>query len=157
MHKQMGFTLIELIFALVLIGIVSVMGGRVLLSGYQTFLTTQNIVETGWQGVIALNRLADDIHTIRSSTDITTIQATQFSFVDNAGNTVQYQLSGSVLTRNGLSLASGLQAFALGYLDSNGATTTTPANVRYVSVSLTVADDGMTRNFATLAATRGMR
>ena len=155
-YQQKGFTFIELILVVILLGIISVVIGRILLEGYRTFLTSQSILETDWQGWMALERMVNDIHTIRSAADLSTIQPNQLIFVNMNGNTIQYQLSGSSLMRNSFVLASGIQSLNFSYLDANGATTATPSAVRYISLSLSVAHDPLTQTVSTLAATRGM-
>lgn len=155
-QKQTGFTLIELVMTIVLMGIISVVMGRILFQGYQTFLTSQNISETDWHGFLALERIASDIHNIRSAGDISTIQSNQFTFVDVDGNTVQYQVSGNTLLRNGQTLAGGVQSFSFSYTDENGATTATPSSVRYISLSANLTQGNLTQSFATMSATRDM-
>ena len=155
-YQQKGFTFIELILVVILLGIISVVIGRILLEGYRTFLTSQSILETDWQGWMALERMVNDIHTIRSAADLSTIQTNQLTFVNTNGNTIQYQLSGSSLMRNNFILASGIQSLNFSYLDANGTTTAIPSAVRYISLSLRVAHDQLTQTVSTLAATRGM-
>ena len=155
-YQQKGFTFIELILVVILLGIISVVIGRILLEGYRTFLTSQSILETDWQGWMALERMVNDIHTIRSAADLSTIQTNQLTFVNTNGNTIQYQLSGSSLMRNSFILASGIQSLNFSYLDANGTTTAIPSAVRYISLSLRVAHDQLTQTVSTLAATRGM-
>lgn len=153
-HKQQGFTLLELIFSMILLGIISVVVGPFLLQGYKNYLTSQHILESDWQGFIAIERIANDIHTIRSFADITTIQSTQLTFVNINGNSVQYQFSGSSLLRNGLILASGIQSFNLEYLDKNGTVTATPSDVRYISISISALQGNITASFSTISALR---
>ncbi len=152
--KMRGFTLLELIVAIVLMGIISVVISRVLLNGYQHFLTAQNISETDWKGFLVLSRLVDDIHTIRTPEDISTIAATQLTFTNTSNSTVQYQLSSGTVFRNGLALATGVQGFALSYLDKNGSATGTVSAVRFIVISVTLTQDNLTQSFSTVAAVR---
>src|SRR3990167_1516897 len=125
---QNGFTLIELVFSILLMGIISVVVGSILLNGYKTLLTSENISQADWQGFIALERIVNDIHTIRSAADISTISASNLVFTDVNGNSIQFQLSGSTLLRNSQTLASGIQGLTFGYLDANGSTTATASS-----------------------------
>lgn len=152
-----GFTLLELIFVIVLVGIISVVITKTLFQSYQVFQTGQNISEADWQAYLALDRLTQDIHNIRSASDMTTITANQFTFVDKTGTTVQYQFSSNALLRNSQTLAAGIQSFAFSYLDQNGATTAVTSNVRYVGINITTVQQTVTVSFATLIATRGMK
>lgn len=157
MYRYKGFTLIELIATIVLMAIISIIVGQVLLNGYQNFITSQNISQTDWRGLLALERLANDIHTIRSAGDISTITSTQLAFTDVNGTAIQFQLSGSNLLRNSQLLASGVQSFNFSYLDKNGATTAAPSSVRFISISLALVENNFTQSFSTLIATRGMQ
>lgn len=155
-REQAGFTLIELVFTMVLISIISIVIGKVFFQGYQTLLTSSNISESDWQGFIGLERMVNDIHTIRSSAGITTINASQLAFTDVNGNSITFQLSGSNLLRNSQILASNVQSLAFGYLDANGNTTATASSVRYISIAMTMTKGDMTLSMSTLAGTRGM-
>ncbi len=153
---QLGFTLLEFVFTILLVGIISVVVGRILYQGYNDMMMSENISNADWQGLIALDRITNDIHTIRSSADVTTISSTQLAFVDINGNTVTLQYSGSTITRNGLTLATGVTDFSFGYLDNTGATTSSPASVRYITINMTVTQGTMTLGMSTVAGTRGM-
>jgi hypothetical protein len=124
--------------------------------GFQSFTVAQNVSETDWQGFIALERMTDDIHNIRSPADVTTISASQLNFVDTSGTSVQYSLSGGSLLRNSQILASGVTGLTFGYLNSNGATTATPSAMRYVSIALTLTQQNIVASFTTLIGTRAI-
>ena len=155
-RRVSGFTLIEMVFVIVIMGIMSVVIGDILFQGYQTLNTSKNISEASWQGFIALERMANDIHTIRSAGNISTVTSSQFAFVDVNGTTVTYQLSGTSLLRNSQILASGVQSLSFSYLNANGSTTATASQVRYITVSLTLTQGPMSLAMSTLVGTRGM-
>lgn len=155
-RSQKGFSLIELIITIVIMGIISVVVGKILLQGYKTFITSQNISDADWQGLMALESITNDIHNIRSAADIITISASTFSFVDMTGTTVTYTLSGSNLQRNSLTVASGMSALTFSYLDKNGSVTASAAAVRYITISVTAVQNTMSLAFSTLVGTRGM-
>lgn len=155
-RSQHGFSLIELVMTIVIMGIISVVVGEILVQGYKTFITTQDISEVDWQGLLALESLTNDIHNIRSAADITTISSSTFSFTDMTGTTITYALSGSTLQRNSLTVASGVSALTFSYLDKDGAVTASATAVRYVSISVTAVQNNMSLAFTTLVGTRGM-
>lgn len=155
-RKKRGFSLIELILTIAILGIVSVVIGRILLQAYQTFLTSKVIATTDWNGFLTLEKMANDIHSIRSAGDIGTISPSQLSFVDVSGTNVQYQISGTSLLRNSLTVATGVQALSLSYLDKSGATTATPSLVRYIGISVSFVQDGLSTTISTAVGTRGM-
>ena len=154
-QRAQGFSLIELVLVLVIISVISVVIAKILFQGFQSFKTSENISEADWQGWIAVQQLVDDIHTIRSSGDISTITSTQLNFVDVNNSSVQYQWSGNTLSRNGVTLATGLTSFSLSYLNSSGAATSTASAVRYVVIALTATQGTLTVAFSTTAGIRG--
>ena len=153
-RRLQGFTLIEMVMTIMIFGIIAVVVSRTLFHGYQTFMTAQHISDVDWQGFLALERITDDLRTIRSPADITTLQTSQLTFVNVSGSSVQFQLSGSNLLRNGQILASGVQGLTFNYLNSSGATTASAAAVRYIRVSVNVASGGISLPFSTLIAVR---
>jgi prepilin-type N-terminal cleavage/methylation domain-containing protein len=155
-HKQAGFTLLELIITIVMLAVISVAVGRIVLEGLSMMQTSDKISSTGWQGLIALERFTNDVHRIRSKADITTVTASQFTFTDVNGTSVAYSLSSGKLMRAGQILADDIQSITFSYLDGSGASTSTAANVRYVKLALTLAHDGLTLSMATLTGVRGI-
>lgn len=152
----MGFTLIELVMVLMIISVISVVVGKILLQSGRSFTTSNNITEVDWQGFAVLARMTEDIHNIRSKNDIATISATQLGFTNTSGTSVQYALSGSTLSRNSQTLATGVTAFSLGYLDSLGASTSIPSLVRYITITLSTTEGNVSTSFSTLIGTRGL-
>lgn len=156
MRGKRGFTLIEMTLTLVLMGIIGVIIGRVMFQSFQMFTAAQNLSETDGKAFVALERIVNDIHTMRSPADITTMSASQLTFVDLNGTSIQFQLSGTTLSRNSQTLATGVQSLVFTYKGSTGATTATASQVRYIAIALTTSQGTMTASFSTQAAIRGI-
>lgn len=156
MRRQRGFTLVELVMVIAIMGIVSVVVSRILFQSFQTFIAAQNVTNIDWEALLVMQRFENDVHNIRSSNDISTISSGTFSFVDVSGNTVTYQLSGSTLLRNSQTLATGVQSIAFGYYDANYAVTASTTGVRYVTLSAAFVQNNLSLSFSTMAGTRGM-
>lgn len=156
MRRQRGFTLLELILSIVIIGVISVVVGRIIFQSFKTFTIAQNVSDIDWQGLLVMENFANDVHTIRSANDISTITSSNFSFVNTSGTTVTYQLSGSTLTRNSQTLATGVQSIGFAYYDKNYSVTATAANVRYITFTATFLQNNLSLPFITMAGTRGM-
>lgn len=63
---QKGFTLIELVTTLILVGIIGAFGGFFLYTGIQGFLTSKFSSETALQAQIALDRISTELRHIQA-------------------------------------------------------------------------------------------
>lgn len=154
-QKQLGFTLIEVVMSIAIFSMVSVVIGRLVYAGFQTFNASNNISEVDWNMNLAQNRFSTEVHTIRSASDISSASASQFSFTDNTGGSVTYSFSGAALLRNGTPIATGMVGGNFSYLTSTGAATTTPSAIRYVVLTLDLQSDVLSTQASILAGTRG--
>jgi type II secretory pathway pseudopilin PulG len=140
-RRSKGDTLMELIFVIVILGIVATIGSLIITRGINAFFGGRDITRADWQARVALERMTRDLREVRTptSTDITTFTATQFTYNDIFANNVSYTLSGTTLTRNTQPLADNISAVNFSYLQRDGNTTAaTAAQVFYITVQLTV-------------------
>jgi prepilin-type N-terminal cleavage/methylation domain-containing protein len=147
-----GFTLIEAIITIVIVGIISSIAALIILEGMTASSKEQNLSSVHYQARIAMERMAREIRLIRSQTvgDIPTMAAADLIFCDMTGKAVEFQLAGTVLNRresatcsplawgawNALS-SSGVNPLTFTYLDSAGAGGATAANLWFVDINLT--------------------
>lgn len=146
-------SLVELILVIVLLAIIAGFGSTLLSGGFDAYFSERDTADAVWQGRLALARLDRDLRTVRSPTpsDLTMSPATQISFVNTAGNTVSYALSGTTLTRNGQPLADGISNLNFTYIASDGSTTAaSAAAVYYIAASFTVIQNGVSLDRRTL-------
>lgn len=157
---QQGFTLIEMVIVIVILGIIASMSSQLLMQGLNTFTTGENIVNANWQGQIAIERMSRDISLIRSPTDISNIASNNFAFTDVNNNTLTYSLSGTdlVLTQNGSNviLARGIQSLTFTYFDKTGASTGTASSVRLIGVSINVTGNNVNYTLSTMIYPRNL-
>jgi prepilin-type N-terminal cleavage/methylation domain-containing protein len=136
--KSHGFTLIEIVVVIIILGVIAGIGSRMIQAGFNAYLTNQYITGANAQARLALERMPRDIHNINAAANITTATASQLSFTDINGSTVTYQRSGTQLMRSGQVLADGINSLTFSYLDRNAVSTTTRANICYVTTSLNI-------------------
>lgn len=148
--RMQGYTLMELIIVITILGMLSVASMEFVLIGFQAYSTGKDASDANWQGLVALSRMGREIHLIRSPNSIdTTSTAALFKFTDEDGTTITYDLSGSNLQRTeGASaaqiLADGLSSVTFNYYNSAGASVTPPLSsvtaptIRYVQITLVV-------------------
>jgi prepilin-type N-terminal cleavage/methylation domain-containing protein len=138
--NEAGFSIIEIVIVILIIGILAAISSRVLLEGSTTYYKAQDVMVGYWQGKIAMQRFARDMGKVRSKNNISTATATNLVFTDVEGNNVNYQLSGSSLTINGKTLADGIDLAnsSFQYFDDTLTTTSTLPLIRYIKLQLKI-------------------
>jgi prepilin-type N-terminal cleavage/methylation domain-containing protein len=155
-RKQQGFTLIELISVMVLVSIIVAISSQMLAQGFNAYLTSEDIIDANWQGQMAIERMVRDIRTVRSANDISVKTSSAFTFVNLAGNTMAYSLSGSNLMLNGNILANGVNSLTFTYYDKNGTPGASTANLNYVNIALNITQNNANFSVNTTAFLRDL-
>jgi prepilin-type N-terminal cleavage/methylation domain-containing protein len=94
-----GFTIIELVITMVLIGIVAYIAADAMSTGFKAFFVTDNRKEALDQARIAMERMTREIRNIRGSSDISTANATTLTFTDISGTTITFTLNAGNINR----------------------------------------------------------
>lgn len=133
LFSRKGFSLIELIMVIAVVGIISVAVAPIFFGGFQAFFTSRNLAGMNAQAELAMDRMAREIRGADPSLDLdpTTLPtASQFKFHLYNGTTqavwVTYSLSGTNLMRNTDTLATSISNLAFAYYKSDGTTLTPP-------------------------------
>ena len=155
-----GFSLVELVVVIVLLGIVAAVAAPFVSNSFKAYFTGRDLVETDWQGRVALERMTRELRTVRLPADLTMTSGSDLTFVDIDGNSVRYFMSNCVLTiceltRNTQPLATGVSGLAFSYLQRDGKTTTvTPASVYYITVDFTATQGANSRPYQATVSPR---
>ena len=142
--RQIGFSLVEVIVVIVVLGVVASMGAMVLRDGIVGYLRGREITGADWQGRLAMERMTRELRTI-ASPNYSNIAATAcgsstFTFSDATGNAISYTQSTTTLLRNGQPLADNVGGLRFYCLQSDGKTySTAAAAAYYVTVSMVVS------------------
>lgn len=147
-----GFTIIELVITMVLIGIVAYIAADAMSTGFKAFFVTDNRKEALDQARIAMERMTREIRNVRSSSDIGTANPTEFCFINIEGTRVSFRYSANAITREepavcpgsgGNTLANSVTGFSFSYLQSNGSPDPTPPNnTKRITINLTTTISG---------------
>ena len=153
-----GFTLMELVVTIVLLGILGAVGSSMVGNTMNTAYHTTHNHASASQARYAAERVAREIREMAylvSGYHITSMTATNLAFTKEDGTSVTIASSGGNLTMSyggtTSTLTNQVSAFALVYLDQLGTVTTSTADVRFVQVTLTLvnAKTGMTDSVRT--------
>jgi prepilin-type N-terminal cleavage/methylation domain-containing protein len=140
--RSNGFTLIEIVITIVLISIISGLAAVIILQGVKGYSAEDQRSNLHYQARIAMERMEREIRLIRGQgADITTMALTNLQYVDINNSTVGFSWANPTLSRwNGVGndvLASSITAFSFTYLQQDGATAATAANVWFIDIAMT--------------------
>jgi prepilin-type N-terminal cleavage/methylation domain-containing protein len=151
--SQRGFTLMEFIIVIVVLGILSVVGSSVIVDTFRTTRMVDSSQSAANQARYAMERLAREMREVKYDTatrsyNINSIAsgATTASFTNMINNTARAVVvdlnSGNLRLSYGTPsiLCSNVTAFNLDYRQIDNSAATSTANVRFVLISLTVRD-----------------
>ncbi len=147
-HK--GFTLIELVMTMVLIGVIAYIVASAMSTGLKAYFTTDFRKEALDQARIAMERMTREIRNVKSNTDISTANATTFTFVDTSGTTISFALNAGNINRTSgatNTLAAGISSAGIfTYVLSTGATTQSPVPAEILLIKRVKIDITATKN-----------
>ncbi len=158
--RQTGFSLVELIVVIVVLGIVASMGAIVVRDGMLGYLRGREMTSADWQGRLALERIARELRDIAPpSGGVAYISAAScgsatFEFSDINAAPISYTQITTTLLRNGQPLADSVSGLAFYCLTSNVQPTVTPAAVYYVTVSMVVSTANTSASYRTTVKPR---
>jgi prepilin-type N-terminal cleavage/methylation domain-containing protein len=148
-----GFTLMEVVITLIVIGVLATIGARIMSTAFQTYFAGREIAQDDAQVRYALERMTRELRTVRSPADLTISTQNKIKFVDSASSTVSYRLIGTQLQRSQDNeatyqpLAENINTLAITYLRNDGQTAElfsgNPLLVYYVTVQLRVVSQGV--------------
>jgi prepilin-type N-terminal cleavage/methylation domain-containing protein len=145
---EKGFTLIEVIVTLVLVGITAALAGMWIVSIANGYIFAKMNASTLQKGQLAMTRLTKEFTSIRAVTAWIPPNTITYDRTDSAlglvtGQTVQK--SGSLLQLKGNTLTDNVSAFTLAYCDdttpaSCQATWSSTSRIIEINLTLTAAD-----------------
>ncbi|BAV32702.1 hypothetical protein SCL_0380 [Sulfuricaulis limicola] len=160
-----GFTLVELVVAIILVGIIFGFGSALLGKVFSSYSLKQDIAGGDWQARVALERAARELRAVRSATaaDLDIASTAQVRFVDADGNSVCFYRNAGANrmmrsadgpasacgSTNPQVLADNITALAFSYWDNAGNATAVVASVYFITVQMTVVEGAYSGQFRT--------
>ncbi len=143
--KRRGVTIIELIVAMVVAGIIAAIFGAVIAGGFNSWFFIKGQKALTRDASSAMRRMVREIRRTNGSS-ITVFTSAEYRFIDLNTNVIDYQQSGTNLSRNGAVLLADLAPGGLQftYLTTTGATAATAAAIKIVNIQL-IAESGQNR------------
>lgn len=148
--SRAGFTIIELILTLLILGIIAAVVSQFALQGVRSYSAEEDRGNAHSQARLAVERVVREARSIRSCADIAgaaTPSSATLSFTDVTGAAVVFSVAGGNLTRGADILAQGVTSGSLQpfrFLKKDGATPTTsctaPDDIWFVEIDLTCAE-----------------
>ena len=157
MKKNKGFTLVELVIVIIIIGIAASVLGFMLLGTIKAWTFKFNRNDILWDGRLALNRMTREIRAIKNGAPSVPTQPTSSRFefvytVDTVDKDTIYSLSSTNLyrTENGIQnlLSENVSSLTFTYYNSSGTEIPSPAfdpsatDIRRVRINLTLTKNG---------------
>ena len=160
LNNERGYTLAELLTAMAVMGLLLAGLLLTLQEGQTAYQYGAGRAEVQQNGRVALERMLRELRAA-SAISTSSANAVTFTYLDatldpnGISTTVAYSLSGGsvpfLLQRNQTgaagqpeTLIGGVSSLVITYFDVNGATTTTPANVRSIDIRLTTRSEDAT-------------
>lgn len=136
-----GFTLIEMVLAIVIIAASSLAAGSMLINGIESYGRITERRQMLRTSRFALSIMRNKLETISNpATDIRSIGSKHLTFLPaGSASSVTYDISGNQLTQDGNALADDLTENSMfSYLDVAGANTNVPENVASIVITLEI-------------------
>lgn len=167
MRRKRGFSLIELIMAIMILGIIAGVGAPLIIEVSEAWIFQTQRKELSESARIAMDRMIREIRRILDRASVITANSTTFQFIDIDNRNITFGISGTVLTRsvNGIPyrLASNISSLSFTYYDSAGAVIATPTlnpaqtDIRRIAIDLTFSLGNQQLSFSSSVSPRRLQ
>lgn len=137
-HSSIGFTLIEMVLSIALLGIVGVLTMSLFVESLSTFSLLSDRRESLEEARITVEKIKREVELLEETVDITTFTDTNFTFTLPSEGSISFTKSGSQILRNADVLSENVNLLNFDYLDQNGAETAVAADIRRIRFEVVI-------------------
>jgi len=152
--KKHGFTLIEVVMVMVLVGILAGIGVPMLMQTVDAWSYNSQFQDNAvFSAIVAMNRMSREMRRLKDDASVTTANASVYTFNDINSNAITFDRSGNLLRRNSDGLSDNVSALTYTYINDNEAAIAVPVvsanntDIRRIQVNLTVFSGSNTLPF----------
>lgn len=146
--RDEGFTLIEMVITIVIVGIIGGLAAMIILQGVRAYSDERSRSDVHYQSRLAMERMSREIRQVRScgAPDLPGMvnPSASITFTDINNETISFSRTGTDLMRGADVLARNITALQFRFLDINGNESvncgTTPTDAWLIEISLTATD-----------------
>lgn len=146
LQRQRGFSLMEMVLSLIILGVIASVGARMLGTGFGSYFTAQNLGPTVTRGQLALERMVREIREANGCVTLsigTAPPSLQFSNSITGGVAfIQPDAPGNTITMNGNLMLEGVKPGSLSFTGTDviglGGETTEHPRQCYVKINFTL-------------------
>lgn len=139
--KQKGFTLIELILTIVLIGIISGVTAKILMTGIDTYSFVTNRKDASQHARVAMERMVDEM-ILFQWTDVSFMGQSRLSYWDQDGHSSSFKsdtMNGQPVLKRGNDFLAGVLAFLdFDYLRADGSNASFAWQLRRLNIEVSI-------------------
>lgn len=143
--KKAGFTFVETLLAVIIVGAVAGVAAKVLISGLDVYALVMNRHDASQTARLGMERMVDELILLEIS-DISTLADTRFNFYDASGSLTNFKRytatfrgqSVPCIYRDEDFLAGNVTYLDFDYFNDVGASTIWPWQVRRINIDFTV-------------------
>jgi len=159
--SQNGYTLVEVILTIVILGIISTFVGMFMFYDVNMYKHVKSGTEDVQESRMAVQRMSTELRQIASSDSISSANQTSIQFYDVEGDQILYQYSGGILFRNGAQMLNSVKTFQFSYFDNSESQLSVPVSdhedIRYIKVELEKYVNGKAIQISTRIFPRNFR
>ena len=118
MKRIQGFTLLELVIVIIIIGILAASSSQLIAQGFSSYVTHRDIITTEKQEQFVMTQITQDLHQLITPDDLSNLSDNSLTIRLQDGEKVTYTTRNSQFLRNTLPLSETISGAKFSYYDA---------------------------------------